>query len=137
MHCCGASPMKTAPTNKKVREFINMVKEGKIIPRPEFQRRLVWTRVDKNYFLESILKGYPFPEVYLADGDVDLETGQGTQLLVDGLQRVNTMIQYFGGDPELKLTTVPNYRDLEPDAKQAFLQYDVAVRDLGSMTKEQ
>jgi hypothetical protein len=129
--------MKTAPTNKKVRELINMVKEGKIIPRPEFQRRLVWTRVDKNYFLESILKGYPFPEVYLADGDVDLETGQGTQLLVDGLQRVNTMIQYFSGDPELKLTTVPNYRDLDPDAKQAFLQYDVAVRDLGSVTKEE
>jgi hypothetical protein len=129
--------MKTAPTNKKVRELINMVKEGKIIPRPEFQRRLVWTREDKNYFLDSILKGYPFPEVYLADGDVDLETGQGTQLLVDGLQRVNTMIQYFGGDPELRLTTVPNYRDLEPGAKQAFLQYDVAVRDLGSVTKDQ
>jgi hypothetical protein len=129
--------MKTAPTNKKVRELINMVKEGKIIPRPEFQRRLVWTREDKNYFLDSILKGYPFPEVYLADGDVDLETGQGTQLLVDGLQRVTTMIQYFSGDPELKLTTIANYRDLEPEAKQAFLQYDVAVRDLGSVTKDQ
>lgn len=129
--------MKTASTNKKVRELINMVKEGKIIPRPEFQRRLVWTREDKNHFLDSILNGYPFPEVYLADGDVDLETGDGTQLLVDGLQRVNTLSQYFNGDPELKLTSVPNYRDLDPGAKQAFLQYDVSVRDLGSISKEE
>ena len=43
--------MKTAPTNKKIRELISMVKEGKLVPRPEFQRRLVWTRDDKNHFL--------------------------------------------------------------------------------------
>ena len=128
--------MKTAPTNKKIRELISMVKEGKLIPRPEFQRRLVWTRDDKNHFLNSILRGYPFPEIYFADGDVDLETGQGTQLLVDGLQRVSTITQYFSGDPELKLTTVPAYKDLSEDAKRNFLQYDVSVRDLGSITKE-
>jgi hypothetical protein len=87
--------------------------------------------------LDSILRGYPFPEIYLADGEVDLETGQGTQLLVDGLQRVSTMIQYFNADPELKLTTVSNYKDLSEDEKKAFLQYDVAVRDLGAISKEE
>lgn len=128
--------MKTAATNKKVRELISMVKEGKLVPRPEFQRRLVWTRDDKNHFLDSILRGYPFPEIYLADGEVDLETGQGTQLLVDGLQRVSTMLQYFQGDSELKLTTVPAYKDLSEDDKKAFLQYDVAVRDLGTLSRD-
>ena len=37
-------------------------------------------------FLDTVTKGLPFPEIYIADGDVDLETGEGTQLLVDGLQ---------------------------------------------------
>lgn len=129
--------MKTSATNKKIRELISMVKEDKIIPRPEFQRRLVWTRNDKDHFLDSILRGYPFPEIYLADGSVDLETGQGTQLLVDGLQRVSTMIQYFSGDPELKLLTVPNYKDLTKEEKESFLLYDVAVRDLGSISKDE
>jgi hypothetical protein len=129
--------MKTAPTNKKIRELISMVKEGKLIPRPEFQRRLVWSRDDKNHFLDSIIQGYPFPEIYFADGDVNLESGEGTQLLVDGLQRVSTLIQYFDADPSLKLTTVEAYKDLHDDQKKAFLQYDVAVRDLGSLTKEQ
>jgi hypothetical protein len=83
--------------------------------------------------LDTILRNYPFPEIYLADGEVDLQTGEGTQLLVDGLQRVSTIIQYFEGDSELKLTTVPAYRDLDEQQKKAFLQYDVAVRDLGSI----
>jgi hypothetical protein len=125
--------MKTAPTNKKVREIIQAVKEGKLLPRPQFQRRLVWSRDDKNHFIDSILRGYPFPEIYLADGEVDLETGKGTQLLVDGLQRVSTIIQYFEGDLGLRLTTVPPYHDLQDAEKKAFLQYDVAVRDLGNV----
>lgn len=129
--------MKTAPTNKKIREIIELVREEKLLPRPEFQRRLVWSRSDKNLFLDTILRGYPFPEIYLADGDVDLETGSGTQLLVDGLQRVSTIIQYFENDVDLKLTTVPAYRDLGETEKKNFLQYDVAVRDLGSVSRDE
>ena len=114
-----------------------MVKEGKLVPRPEFQRRLVWTRKDKDFFLDTILRGYPFPEIYLADGDVDLESGEGSQLLVDGLQRVNTLIEYFDASPNLKLLTVSPYRDLEEEQKRLFLQYDVAVRDLGAASREE
>ncbi len=129
--------MKTAASNKKIRELITIVKEGKLLPRAEFQRRLVWSNKDKDFFLDSVLKGFPFPEIYVADGDVDLETGEGTQLLVDGLQRVNTLVQYFHGDSLLKLVTIPTYKDLTPEEKGAFLQYDVAVRDLGSIGKSE
>lgn len=128
--------MKTAPTNKKVRELITLVQDGKLVPRPEFQRRLVWKIEDKNHFLDSVLRGFPFPEIYVADGDVDLDTGQGTQLLVDGLQRVSTLVQYFSGDEDLKLTSVASYKSLTNEEKTAFLQYDVAVRDLGSIGPE-
>jgi len=129
--------MRTASTNKKVREIITAVKDGRLIPQPEFQRRLVWTIKDKNHFLDSILKGYPFPEIYLADGEVDLQTGEGTQLLVDGLQRVSTMIQYFDADPQLVVNSVPHYKDLPEDEKRTFLQYDVSVRDLGAISKNE
>lgn len=129
--------MKTSSTNKKIRELIALVKAEKIIPRPEFQRRLVWSRDDKNHFIDSIINGFPFPEIYVADGEVDLDSGDGSQLLVDGLQRISTLVQYFDGDPSLRLTTVPSYVELSDEQKRAFLQYDVAVRDLGSISKEQ
>ncbi len=129
--------MKTASTNKKIRELISMVKERKLVPRPEFQRRLVWTHKDKDHFLDTVLRGFPFPEIYLADGEVDLESGEGTQLLVDGLQRVHTLLEYFDGSQNLRLITVPPYRGLDEEGKRAFLQYDVAVRDLGNISKDQ
>lgn len=68
---------------------------------------------------------------------MNLETSEGTQLLVDGLQRVSTIIQYFQGDSDLKLTTVPPYKELHDDEKKAFLQYDVAVRDLGAVAQKE
>jgi hypothetical protein len=84
--------MKTSASNKKVRELVQMVRAGSLIPRPEFQRRLVWTNSDKAKFIDTVLKGYPFPEIYLANGDLNIETGEGTQLLVDGQQRVTTLV---------------------------------------------
>lgn len=128
--------MKTGASNKKVRELVNMVRDGKLLPRPEFQRRLVWSQKDKNFFLDTIIRGLPFPEIYLADGDVDLDTGEGTQLLVDGLQRVSTLVQYFTADSDLKLSLVPPYKELTEEQKSSFLQYDVAVRDLGTVTRD-
>jgi hypothetical protein len=78
--------MKTTASNRKLRTLITGIRDKTLIPRPEFQRRLVWTNRDKIRFLETVLGGYPFPEIYIAAGDVDLDTGQGTEMLVDGQQ---------------------------------------------------
>jgi Protein of unknown function DUF262 len=124
--------MKTTATNRKVRELLTHLREGKLVPRPDFQRRLVWNNKDKSSFLDTVLLNYPFPEVYVAAGDVNVETGEGTELLVDGQQRLTTLLQYFSGSPDLVLYGgVQPYATLSREKKEAFLQYDVVVRDLG------
>src|ERR1700752_2652996 len=95
--------MKKTATNRKVRELLTRLREGKLIPRPDFQRRLVWSNKDKSAFLETVLLNFPFPEVYVAVGAVDVETGEGNELLVDGQQRLTTHLQYFTGSPDLVL----------------------------------
>lgn len=129
--------MKTAATNKKVREIITLIRDKKLIPKPDFQRRLVWSTDDKNNFIDTILSGYPFPEIFIADGNVDLATGDGLQVLVDGQQRVTTLFEYFTNSSTLKLKSVPPYSSLSEQAQRDFLNYDVAVRDLGSVSLEQ
>ena len=127
----------TTATNKKVRELLKSMRDGSLIPRPEFQRRLVWTAKDKDKFIESVVKGYPFPEIYICNGEVDTETGEGTQLLVDGLQRISTLNEYFAGQNDFShVLTVP-YRELVQNEKEKFLEYNVVVRDLGQLSKEQ
>lgn len=129
--------MRTSPTSLKVRQLITLTREAKLIPRPEFQRRLVWTTEDKIRFMDTILKGMPFPEIYVANGPVDVDTGEGQQLLVDGQQRVTTIVDYFAGDPKTYGSVLPSYASLDEERKRDFLDYDVTVRDLGTITSDQ
>jgi len=130
--------MKTSATNRKLRLLLTAIKNNSLIPRPEFQRRLVWTTEDKNNFLQSVLKGYPFPEIYIAAGAVNSETGEGSEMLVDGQQRITTLYQYFYGSNELKLKSdIKAYKELGEDEKIDFLEYEVVIRDLGKKSIEE
>jgi hypothetical protein len=130
--------MKTQATNRSVGNLIKAISSGELIPRPDFQRRLVWSAADKISFLDTVLKGYPFPEIYIAQGEIDLDTAVGTEILVDGQQRVSTLHQYFSASPLLKLPkNHVAYNDLSGDEKKQFLGYSVAVRDLGISSPDQ
>ncbi|MES2111513.1 MAG: DUF262 domain-containing protein [Bacteroidota bacterium] len=130
--------MKTSATNRKLRILLNEIKSNVLIPRPEFQRRLVWTNDDKLKFLKTVLEGYPFPEIYIAAGSVDPDTGDGTEMLVDGQQRMTTLYQYFVASADIKLKDqIKPYVDLSNDEKIAFLEYEVVIRDLGQKTIEE
>lgn len=124
--------MRTTASNRKLRTLITGIRSGTLIPRPEFQRRLVWSNRHKVAFIRTVLEGYPFPEIYIASGSVDSATGEGTEMLVDGQQRITTLYQYFIGSSELRIPReLSKYADLSEDQKVAFLEYDVVVRDLG------
>lgn len=128
--------MKTTATNRKVSQLLTSVEDDQLVINPAFQRRLVWKNKDKSAFLRTVLDEYPFPEIYIATGKVDLDTGRGIEMLVDGQQRVSTLFQYFKGSEELRLgEEVPPYSDLSTEGKTRFLQYDVVVRDLGPLSE--
>lgn len=128
--------IKTSATNKKIRNILTDLQDKRLIPRPDFQRRLVWNHHHKAEFLRTVLDGLPFPEIYISAGDVNPDTAEGTELLVDGQQRITTIEQYFTGDADLWLGDLPAYRVLEDDRKRAFLEYEIVVRDLGPLPIE-
>ena len=126
-----------AGTNKRILEIYQMMCDGSLVLQPSFQRKLVWNNRHKENFIETILLNYPFPEVYFADGEIDLNNMRATTLVVDGQQRLNTIFQYITDDPKLKLTKIPRFTDLTEDKKRAFLSYTVVVRDLKKRTMEE
>ncbi len=117
--------------NEKLLDLYNDLKNGNLTLRPSFQRNLVWNNLHKQKFLETILRGLPFPEIYLADGDIDLETKVSTRLVVDGQQRLDTIFSYING--ELPTTQIPLFNDLTPKHQTNFYDYKVVVRDLGRL----
>ena len=130
--------MKTSAENRRVRQLLSGIQSGEITPRPDFQRNLVWSNKDKLAFLDTVLGGYPFPEIYIAVGEVNLATAAGTEMLVDGQQRVTTLHQYFTASPALTLRDgMRSYSALSPDEQREFLNYEVAVRNLGIIGTEE
>ncbi len=79
-------------------ELIHMYKAGELLIRPEYQRLFRWKGSQKTALIESILLGIPIPPVFVAE---DME---GVWELVDGLQRVSTIISFFGDLDESLLT---------------------------------
>lgn len=118
----------SSPSTKKISDLIGMIKRGDLILQPDFQRKLVWSIRHKESFIDTILKGFPFPEIYIAQSGIDLETFQAQQVVVDGQQRLSTIISYING--ELPCKKLLRYSALDNQQKAAFLNYDVVVRDL-------
>ena len=71
-------------------EIINMYQSGDLIISPEFQRLFRWKNFQKTRFIESILLGIPIPPIFVA------EDKEGKWELVDGLQRLSTVLSFFG-----------------------------------------
>lgn len=81
----------TSAGNRRVSELIERLESKSLIPRPDFQRRLVWTTLDKNEFLRTVLQGYPFPEIYIAANKFDIETAK----VLSSLLMVGNVLRLF------------------------------------------
>ena len=123
-------------TNKKLLELFNMMKEGSLILKPSFQRKLVWNDNHKENFIDTILNGLPFPEIYLADGEIDLETQKSKTLVVDGQQRLSTIYKYIIGSTEFQIRRIKTFSELTKAEKTSFYDYKIVIRDLGRIAEE-
>ena len=82
--------IKTDSYPISIRELASIYKSGELDIHPEFQRFLRWTPEQKVKLIESILLGIPIPSVFLfqrSDGILDV---------VDGLQRISTILNFMG-----------------------------------------
>lgn len=121
-------------TNMNIIDLYNQMKNEELLTRPYYQRRLVWTTGDKEKFIDTILKGLPFPEVYLCQGELDTENLKTVYYVVDGQQRLTTIKNYIEGN--LTIKEIPAYKDLNKDQQTEFVNYPVVVRQLGKISEE-
>jgi hypothetical protein len=108
-------------------DVINDVKDRKLILAPYFQRKLVWRLAHKVDFIKTILLGYPFPEIFITRGNIDVTTMQTTSALVDGQQRVTTIKEYI---EDKFIVDDRKYSGFSPTEKEAFLKYEIAIIEL-------
>ena len=60
---------------------------------PWYQRRSVWTRPQKSYLINTLHENKPIPTIYIRRS-VDLESEKSIKEVVDGQQRIRSIIEY-------------------------------------------
>jgi hypothetical protein len=113
--------------SREIIDLFNDIKRGRLILSPFFQRNLVWRDVHKRDFIDTILKGFPFPQIFVARGNIDVEAMTNTSCIVDGQQRMNSILEFIDGDLEVHDR---KFDALPISEREEFLKYQVPVIDL-------
>lgn len=82
--------VRTDAFQMSIGELINLYDDGEIVIAPEFQRLFRWEISQKSKLIESLLLGIPLPSIFV----YELENGKWE--LVDGLQRLSTILEFMG-----------------------------------------
>ena len=113
--------------SKELIDLVNEIKNKRLIMSPYFQRNLVWRQVHKVDFIKTILLGYPFPQIFIAKGNIDLDTMTTTSCIVDGQQRMNAIFEFIKDKYQVDGKYFSN---LDSSIKERFLKYQIPIIDL-------
>jgi hypothetical protein len=76
---------------KSIQSIYSWYSEDMLSVNRRYQRKLVWTLLEKQKLIESILRRYPVPAILLAERE-----GGGYEI-IDGLQRLHTLVSFIEG----------------------------------------
>ncbi len=79
-----------------VKELVSMSDEGIIDIAPEYQRQFRWPIENQSRLIESVFLGIPVPSLFMAANK------DGSWELIDGVQRLNSLIHFVGNIEQLK-----------------------------------
>lgn len=112
--------------SREIVDLVSAMRNERLILTPYFQRNLVWRDTHKRDFIDTILRGYPFPQIFLARGPINLETMDAYQCVVDGQQRLNTIRQFVDNKLDIE---GKYFSELPAKIREEFLKYEVPVID--------
>jgi len=97
--------VRTDAYQMSIGEIVGMYKEGELTINPDFQRLFRWEIGQKAKLIESLLLGIPIPSIFV------FETEEAKWELIDGLQRISTILEFMG-----VLKNPDNQSDMPPSS---------------------
>jgi hypothetical protein len=105
-------------------EIINLYSQKELIIQPEYQRLFRWSNQQKSRLIESILLELPIPQIFT------IENSDGVLELIDGLQRLSSVIQFIDAN-------VLNFTDVDGEKLDSLkLEGCDQISELNDLTFE-
>lgn len=123
--------MNKVSTQFTIADYCRSMKRNEIIVNNDYQRSdKVWPLAARSYLIETILKGFPIPKLYLYQ-ITDVKSRETHKEIVDGQQRSMAVLGFYNDEFKI-LKSADNkdiqhrkYSDLDKEFKQAFLDYAI------------
>lgn len=150
--CSMTTSLKPTKTVFTASQFLEWQRTKRLVLSPIFQRRPVWKPAARSQLVDSIVKGYPIPIILLRQVQ-DLETLETRMEVVDGQQRLRTIIAYLDAgaiadfkdeDDAVVISRAHNpaiagrpFAKLDNDTKQQILSYEFSTHILPASTGDE
>ncbi|MCQ4120595.1 DUF262 domain-containing protein [Rhodococcus tibetensis] len=131
--------MQRRVTSQDISWLLDLAGLKRLDLEPSYQRRSVWTRRDRQYFLDTIFNNFPSPAIFLHK-DLD-ENGAATYHVIDGKQRLETILMFVADRISMK----DDFGDARLDGKKwskikadsglrkRFMDYQITVEQIDSI----
>lgn len=123
--------MKRQVTTQQISWLLDIERNGQLNLNPPYQRKSVWSLKDRRFFLDTIFRNYPAPPVFIYRAIDD--TGRATYNVVDGKQRLETILLFSNGKIRLSddmgddRLNGKNINELDVSIRRCFWDYSLIV----------
>lgn len=120
-------------TVRNIAWFNKTHNDGELDMKPPFQRNPVWVDKQKSFLIDTILNGFPIPEIYMQE--TVTASGKSKYIVVDGQQRIRSVLEFIEGKFSMNGKDSPDYADMRFDdlakeQKKLLYQYNFIIRTL-------
>ncbi len=121
------------PTQYPISDLYDWIKGGTLTLQPDFQRGDTWQVFAQSFFIDTLLRDLPIPPIYIRLV-TNRETKTSYREVVDGQQRLNTIVKFIDGqlrlDKRSREYAGKTYETLDDEDQTRFLKYQVSVQQL-------
>lgn len=115
----------------QINDFIQWFENNTLQLAPKYQRGDVWTEIAKSYFIDSIMKDYPVPPIFLRQ-TIDITLRQTNREVIDGQQRLRAILDFYQDKFSWKKSHSGRrqslfFSELSDEEKIQFLNYTLFV----------
>ncbi|MFO0795730.1 MAG: DUF262 domain-containing protein [Candidatus Brocadiaceae bacterium] len=112
-----------------IQDIVNLEKKSELNLTPWYQRRSVWTDIQKSYLINTLIEKKPIPAVYIRHS-IDLEKGKSIKEVVDGQQRTRAIIEFCNNGFAVKHPLIDRkikFSELKTSQREEFLLTAIPV----------